>query len=101
MQQTSPMTEKQQFWLKHIEAHKLSGESRIEYCNRHGLKSDHMSYFKKHLKQRDSSGKAVSNFVKIAPPAAENLTIRFSPGIAIEFPSSILGEVIRSLREIY
>ena len=100
MQQTRPMTEKQQFWLKHIEAHKLSGESRSKYCNRHGLKSDHMSYFKKNLKQRGSSGKAVSNFVKITPPVSANLTIRFSSGVAIEFPSSSLVEVIRSLREI-
>ena len=100
MQQIRPLTEKQQFWLKHIEAHKLSGESRSEYCSRHGLKSDHMSYFKKHLKQRGNAGKVVSNFVKISPPVSANLTIRFSSGIAIEFPSSSLIEVIRSSREI-
>ena len=100
MQQARPLTDKQQFWLKHIEACKHSGQSLSEYCNRQGLKSDHMSYFKKHLKQRGSSGKAVSNFVKITPPVSANLTIRFSSGVAIEFPSSSLGDVIRSLREI-
>ena len=100
MQQIRPMTEKQQFWLKHIEACKSLGESRKEYCKRHGLKSDHMSYFKKQLKQRGPVGSEASSFVKIATLASENLMIKFSSGIAIEFPASSLSEVIKSLREI-
>jgi len=100
MQQIRPLTEKQQFWLKHIEACKSSGESRKEYCKRHGLKSDHMSYFKKYLKRSGSVDKVASNFLKVAPKLTQNLTIRFSSGIAIEFPSSSLSEVIKSLREI-
>jgi len=100
MQQIRPMTEKQLFWLKHIEGCKSSVESRKEYCKRHGLKSDHMSYFKKHLKQKGPAGRKASSFVKIAALATQNLMIKFSSGIAIEFPASSLSEVIKSLREI-
>ena len=100
MQHPRPMTEKQQFWLKHIDAHQKSGITRNEYCNLHGLKSDQMSYFKKYLKQSGFKANAESNFVKLAPQVPKNLTIRFSSGIAIEFPPSSLSEVVRSLREI-
>ena len=100
MQHPRPMTEKQQFWLKHIEAYQKSGLSRLEYCSRHDLKSDHMSYFKKYLKQTGRKEKDVGNFVKLASVTPKNLTIRFSSGIAIEFEASSLSEVIKSLREI-
>ena len=65
MQPIRPLSDKQQFWLKHIEAQQLSGESRNNYCTRHGLKSDQMSYFKKYLKDRSIPGKSESSFVKI------------------------------------
>ena len=101
MQQKQLMTEKQQFWLKHIESCKNLGLSRKEYCRQHGLVSDQMSYFASIIAKKKSNPVSANNFVKIETPVLpRHITIRLSNGIAIEFPAANLTEVIKSLREI-
>lgn len=55
MQQNQLMTEKQQFWLKHLESCKSLGLSRKEYCRQHGLVPDQMSYFASIISRKKSS----------------------------------------------
>ena len=101
MHQNQILTEKQQFWLKHIESCKSLGLSRKEYCRQHGLVSDQMSYFSSMIARKKTSPVSVNNFVKIEPPVLpRSITVRLSNGIAIEFPAANLTEVVKSLREI-
>lgn len=97
----SSFTEKQQFWLGHIEIFKKSGLSRKEYCDRHGLELQHMSYFAAYVKKKVGRQNRNDGFIKLTPdPPVVHLTMRLTNGISIEFPSKSLQDVLRSLREI-
>lgn len=98
--QKEKLTEKQQFWLGHIEAQTRSGLTRRAYCEQHSLAIQQMSYFRAYLKKKSAPANERSGFVKVPiAPTPSSMAIRLPSGISIECPTDahFVSEVLRSL----
>jgi hypothetical protein len=98
MEQTS-VTEKQKYWLGHIEKAKIEGLSSSSYCKREGLNVTHMHYYANWFRKRREK---TSSFVevKIREQVPETpVMIRIGKQITMEIPAdpAFIVELLRGI----
>lgn len=67
---STTLTEKRQFWLRHIRQCEKAGIPIIEYCQQHQLNRQKFYQFKSELRKKGipfSSDQSASNFVPVSP----------------------------------
>ncbi len=103
-------TEKRRFWQVHIRAWERSGLSQNEYCQQNQLKSSQLCYWKKKLRNNNSSPvnfvpvPIQSNDIQLNPPGKDSgLTLYLRGDIRIslnnDFSPTTLSKVVAALGE--
>lgn len=80
-------SEKQQYWLNHIEAANESGLSLVEYARTNNLKAQHLYQWRSALKNESISVATETQFTRVVtttPAASNQLTLR-TANVALEF----------------
>ena len=95
----SPITEKQKYWLNHIERAQSEGLSCSAYCEREGLSVIHMYHYASWFRKR---GEKTSAFLEVKRQDQEPKTsvlIRIGPQITMEIPAdpSLILELLRGM----
>ncbi len=101
------LTERQQFWLDHIQACEASGGSARQYAEDHDLPVTALYQSKKDLRKRGvlpmPSRKAPS-FAKVHMTAGDTredvLRICFPNGVRVEWPASSRGDEVGQLLQM-
>lgn len=87
------LEEKRRTWADHIENWKASGQSQVEYCQRHDLQYHRFTYWRqKHLRQARSSSSIVE--ISLPVPQDDSSSPAMCP-IRILTPSGLRIEVDR------
>lgn len=103
-----PITERQSYWLNHINTVDAGGESRVDYAKRQGLKVKDLYQWKTRLTKLGfyEAGQTVSDFVavkrvvpKVSTAARDgsSYALVFPNGIRFEFEGSVSPQVIREV----
>jgi hypothetical protein len=77
---------KQAFWTRHVRAFEASGQTRVAYCERHGLAIRSLDYWRGRLSSASGSAAAVPAFValQVRPTAsAESLLLECAGGAVL------------------
>jgi len=97
---------KEEYWKEHVEKCSRSGMSQAEYCRRHKLSPKLFTYWKRKLREQETISFIP---VQVKPERyipAEQTTgvVLYKEGYRIEiregFKREVLGEVLRTLREL-
>ncbi len=103
---TKERIEKQKFWKRHVEDCSISGNTQVEYCRRHNLNAKSMTYWKRKFRQ-----KAPVSFVPLRIKPEAQLANDSLPALVLchggyrieikeDFKAEVLGQVLRTLREL-
>jgi transposase-like protein len=82
-------TDKQQYWLEHIEAAKSSGLSIAQYAKQHDIKAQKLYQWRSVIKNRSSTISTQETFTRVVtttPLPGAKITLRLS-GATLEFDS--------------
>ncbi len=84
------------YWIKHIEAWKMTGLRQAQYCRDHQLKPHQFSYFKCQLiKYEKLSSAHRSGFIQLTPPI-HSATKNVSPTLSLHLSEQQFIEGITS-----
>ena len=83
------LTNKKDFWLRHLEALSEAGTSQRAYCDAHGLKAHQLSYWKNKLQHNDQSKPltAPSMSTRLVPVAIQ--ATPYSGGLVLSLPNGL------------
>ena len=95
------LTRKQKEWSVHLERQKLSGLSRVAYCNQHGLKPESMAYFASKLNRETRDQMPSNPFLQIPVRMSPTMAVlKMAGGVSLEIPSdpALLAHIVKSLK---
>ena len=105
-QSTKPITERQQYWLKHLNSAESSACSLVDYAREHALKSKDLYTWKKRLvdlghlagSERRTSRKFVP--VVAASNAVATATLILPNGIRLKLPGGVNRALLQDLIDV-
>jgi ribosomal protein L32E len=91
------LTERQRFWLKHLESADARKQPLADYARAHKLDAAHLYAYRSRFKRRDQKS-AASPFVQVAYRAPDAVRIELPNGIVLSVTGAVnLPELITEL----
>jgi hypothetical protein len=106
---SATLTEKQQYWLSHIQQAKSANQSLSAYAQQHALDLKAMYNFHWLLRKRGllESPEQPSQFIKVIPPVKTKtpvpvsvVTLLFPNGIRLEVPAADLPTLLQQVHSL-
>lgn len=88
-------TTKAEFWEKHIEQWRISGQSQSAYCEQHALKRHVWTYWKRKFDSEKTSLNSVGGFVPVSVEVPVSLT-----GLQVTLPNGIYVSGFTSVEQV-